>query len=265
MRRGAGLPVLAVLLVSLFIASKALSAPPKTVRVLFVGNSLIYHNDLPATFATLYRATDPGVRVQTEMLAGAGGKLRERINEGQMAALLNGGRYDLVVIQELGGCPNDHAICEGSETAIREAVNLVRANGARALWLSTWQALPAAQEELTQRARRLATQINVEMVDAGAAMQRVPPKARGKLLTRDGHPDVAGTWLVAASLVRAASDASLAETTPPRSCGKDWRRAITAERPASRQTGAPARCHAVDAAQWHAIRAAVQNRAATPH
>lgn len=260
----ARLLVLAGWLMSSFISSAA-APPAETVRVLFVGNSLIYYNDLPATFATLYRATRPSVRVQTDMLAGGGGKLRDRINEGHLAALLNGGRYDLVVIQELGGCPNDHAICDGSETAIRETANLVRANGAQALWLSTWQALPPAQEALSQRARRLATQINVEMVDAGAAMQRVPPKIRSRLLTRDGHPDVPGTWLVATALVEEVSGATLPEKVPPRSCGKDWRRVITAERPTSRQTGAPARCHAVDAVQWRAIRAAVQNRAAPTH
>ncbi|HEV8694128.1 MAG TPA: hypothetical protein VGQ93_08105 [Lysobacter sp.] len=251
-----------VLLIALLF-SPSTFAGGRTLRVLFVGNSLTYYNDLPRTFATLYRATEPGTAVQTEMLATGGGALRERISEGQLAMLLSSQHYDLVVLQELGGwplCATGDARCEDSPLALREAVNLVRANGARALWFSTWQKLPKAQQQLSISARQVASGVNVEMIDVGAAMQRVAPAARKQLLLKDGHPDIAGTWLVAAALVDAASENPLPKTAPPQSCGSNWRNIrLTATKPASVQSRGEAKCHALNAAQWRAVRNAVIN------
>jgi hypothetical protein len=251
-----------LLLIALLVPHDALAG--KRLRVLFVGNSLTYYNDLPATFASLYRVTEPGTEVATEMLATGSGTLRERIAEGRLAALLRDQRFDLVVLQEKGGWPvcmagGGDKGCEDSPHALREAVNLIRANGAQTLWLATYQKLPEAQRALSAESHRLATAIPVEMVDVGAAMQKVAPAVRKRLLLKDGHPDVAGTWLTAAVLVGATSDHPLPKAVPPRSCGSQWRGGrLTASQPASQQRRGVARqCHAVDATLWRAIRNAV--------
>jgi hypothetical protein len=247
-----------LLLVALFLSHDAFAAKP--LRVLFVGNSLTYYNDLPATFATLYRATAPGTKVETEMLAQGGGKLRERLNDGQLAALLMKQRYDIVVLQEFGGwpqCAPEFPGCGDAPLALRETVNLVRANGARAVWFATWQAIPTVQHALSQASTALAREVGVDMVDVGAVMQRVPDGRRLPLLRKDGHPAPAGTWLTAAALVQAIAPQPLPAKTPPRSCGTDWQGYLKATAPASTQRRGQPACHAITTAQWRLLRAAV--------
>ncbi|MFC5570962.1 SGNH/GDSL hydrolase family protein [Lysobacter yangpyeongensis] len=247
-----------VLLVALLLPSAALAGT--TLRVLFVGNSLTYYNDLPSTFATLYQAAAPDARIETELLAQGGGRLRERLQDGVLAKLLAEHRYDVVVLQELGGlplCPDDFPSCRDAPAALRESVELVRAHGARAVWFATWQASPEAQRELSLRVRALSHSLQLETVDIGAMLQRVSPTARTRLLHDDGHPDYLGTWLIAAALVDRLAQAPLPDSAPP-SCGWQWRDgALDARRPASQQTTTRAPCHHPDDTQWRALRAAI--------
>lgn len=231
------------------------------LRVLFVGNSLTFGNDLPTTFETLHRATDPATPVQTDMLAVGGAVLRDHLDTGALARLLAHRHYDVVVLQELGGwplCDSRDKLCQ-SPDFLREAVRLVRAHGARPLWYSTWKASPPEQKEMSARARRLAREIDVELVDTGAAMQRVAPSVRAKLLLDDEarHADVAGTWLVAALMVQAVSAQPLPAATPPQSCGRTWTSPMTT---AARDAEGPRRCHRLTDLQWQRLRAAATSR-----
>jgi hypothetical protein len=247
-----------LLLVALLLSHDAFAAKP--LRVLFVGNSLTYYNDLPATFATLYRATALDAKVETEMLAQGGAKLREHLANGQLATLLTRQHFDVVVLQDFGGwpiCASDFPGCQDAPVALSEAVNLVRANGARAVWFSTWQAVPAAQRALSQESTALARRIGVDIVDVGAAMQRVPGGRRLPLLRQDGHPAPIGTWLTATALVQAIATQPLPTRAPPQSCGTDWRDArLKATAPASAQRHGKRECHAITTAQWRLLRAA---------
>ena len=67
-------------------APAATPVAPKSLNVLFVGNSLTYGNDLPTTFETLYAATEPGTVVHTQMLAVGGAVLRDHLDTGHLAA-----------------------------------------------------------------------------------------------------------------------------------------------------------------------------------
>lgn len=232
-------------------------AQPKPLRVLFVGNSLTFFNDLPGTFASVRQASEPGTPVQADMLASGGATLGDRIADGRLAAMLEAGQYDLVVLQQIGGWP----LCEPSEdgcepvAALAEAVRVVRAHGARPFWLSTWKTSPAQQERLSAKATRIAGETGVTLVDAGAAMGRMPESLQRKLLLSDGHPDVLGTWLMAALLVRATSDATLPSDPPDSNCAGVDTPASTPT-PTARKVLGGEPCHSLSAARWHAVRAA---------
>jgi hypothetical protein len=230
---------------------------PRPLQVLFVGNSLTFGNDLPTTFETLYRATAPGAQVRTQMLAVGGAVLRDHIDTGHLSALLEATRYDVVVLQELGGwplCDAHDPLCQSPEH-LRRSVQLVRAHGARPLWYGTWKAAPDEQKEMSRRSRRIAADIGVELVDTGAAMQHVASVVRARLLLDDAarHADVAGTWLVAALLVQATSTQPLPTATPPESCGRTWTSHRTT---AARDAEGPRRCHRLTDLQWQRLRAA---------
>jgi hypothetical protein len=228
-----------------------------SLSVLFVGNSLTYGNDLPTTYETLYRATQPGVAVHTQMLAVGGAILRDHLDTGHLAALLEANHYDVVVLQELGGWPQCEArdpLCQSPEF-LRQAVQMVRAHGARPLWYGTWKASAPEQKEMSRRSKKIAADIGVELVDTGAAMQHVAPVVRAKLLHDDPfrHADVPGTWLVAALLVQATSQAPLPTATPPESCGRTWTSGRTT---AMHGDEGPRRCHRLTDVQWQRLRSA---------
>ncbi len=86
-------------------------------RVLFVGNSYTYVNDLPAMFATL--ATSGGHSVETGMLASA--------------------RWGVVVLQEQSEIPSINLLRQGEMyPAARRLVRMIRDAGARPIFFLTW-------------------------------------------------------------------------------------------------------------------------------
>ena len=69
-----------------------------TTRILFVGNSLTYTNDLPSLVTD--KAAKKNVIVQTEMLALPNYALTDHWNEGKLQDMLEIKHYDFVVVQQ---------------------------------------------------------------------------------------------------------------------------------------------------------------------
>ncbi|MGN6521570.1 MAG: hypothetical protein ACTHK2_19365 [Dokdonella sp.] len=167
-------------------------------RVLFVGNSLVYYNDLPRMTAALAAAGD--VVLDTSMIAGAGTTMREHLDRGTMQQELARAHYDAVVLQDRGGyplCGAEDRECAGSIAAMCEAAALVRKAGARPVWFGTWQGAADAQAALSKAGARAAKDCGVPFADVGAAMQRFVVRSRVRPWLDDGHPDTAGSWVAA--------------------------------------------------------------------
>ena len=136
-------------------------------RVLFIGNSITYVNDLPSAFASL---ATRGTPVEVDMIASAGASLADVANRPLVERALAEGGYTDVVLQERGGeafCP---ATCQKDPSAIlpamqaaREVSRQARASGARVFYLGTWQ---SSQE--TNGALEFGEQaINIDRLAAG--------------------------------------------------------------------------------------------------
>jgi hypothetical protein len=69
-------------------------------RILFIGNSLTYINNLPQLFERYVEASYPGVSVCTSMIAKPGATLTDHRRAGDALAKLREQRWDYVVIQE---------------------------------------------------------------------------------------------------------------------------------------------------------------------
>lgn len=80
---------------------RASERPP--LRVLFVGNSLTYVGNLPATLHAL--AASHGRVIDTDMLVQGGATLSQRVADGSVRALLQREHFDEVLLQERGGDP----------------------------------------------------------------------------------------------------------------------------------------------------------------
>ncbi|NID03883.1 SGNH/GDSL hydrolase family protein [Luteibacter jiangsuensis] len=177
---------LVVAILTLFALAGAQASEPEH-RVLFIGNSLTYVNDLPNAFASL--APD-GTRMDVDMIASPGASLADAMRNPLVTKALTEGGYTDVILQERGGdafCP---AACrqEGFSTlpamrSAREASRMARAAGARVFYLGTWQSSRETNEALEFGERAIASA-------SGAAYVEIAEPRRKLMQT---HPELAWT------------------------------------------------------------------------
>jgi hypothetical protein len=249
--RGSAIQSIAVariLLAAFFLAPGAARAAP--LRVLFVGNSLTYYNDVPSLVTALVRSADPQTSIETDMLADAGATMRDHLSDGAFSIVLDAGHYDVVVLQDRGSypmCSRGDAACADSEAAMCEAAKRVVAAYARAVWYGTWQMIPQAQQILSEDGRRAARRCGTEFADVGAAMQRARERGVANLWLADGHPAIAGSWVAASVLARAITGRRVRPPGTDSPCRRRWeKRQLTRRELASRQPASAEDCAAFD-------------------
>ncbi|HEY6940943.1 SGNH/GDSL hydrolase family protein [Dokdonella sp.] len=224
MRAARGLRALLCVLPAGMTVAAAAAESPAPRRALFVGNSLVYYNDLPRLTATLAAAANAPLEV--EMIAGAGTTMREHLERGTLRKEFARTHYDIVVLQDRGGypsCARDDHDCAGSVAAMCEAATLAREAGARPVWFGTWQGIAEAQAALSKVGARAAKDCDVAFADVGAAMQRFLARSRMRPWLDDGHPDVSGSWVAAAVLARAITNERAHVPEPmPQTCRVRW-------------------------------------------
>ncbi len=181
------------------------------VRVLFLGNSYTFVNDLPTVFRDLARST--GQNVETRMVAEGGETLAQHAASGDDANALNGSHWQFVVLQEQSEIPSVESFRQSQMyPATRSLVTMIRAVGASPILLETWahQAgwpdynlnFGAMQAGIDQGYATIAGELKVSVAPAGQAWQAVAREAPGIVLWQsDGsHPAPAGTFLAACAL-----------------------------------------------------------------
>jgi hypothetical protein len=167
-------------------------------RVLFVGNSLTYVNDLPAVVAAVARSAGDTFDVATA--AGPNLALIDHL-EGATDALskIRGGGWDYVVLQQ---GPTTQSLCRDSLVLwTRQFDSYIRAAGARPALLMTW---PSSDRLAAFDDVRLSFQTAAEAVDgvflpAGEAWRvALAADPAVPLYGPDGfHPSPTGTFLAA--------------------------------------------------------------------
>ena len=147
-----------MLLLSLLLAGMQVPAgatqPAVPQRVLFVGNSLTYVGNLPATFAALANAN--GQHMHAAMLVQGGATLEQRVADGSVLRALARYRPAVLVLQERGGellCGAGEAACQASRQAVQALAAAGRQSGARVLLLGSYQAHPRASAAIVQAER----------------------------------------------------------------------------------------------------------------
>ena len=197
---------------------------PRELRVLFVGNSLVYVNNLPATLRALAAAQAAPVRITTATFVAPGGTVAERWKDGHAAAALRSGKWDAVVLQERGGllaCLVDaeqrsQGECRASERAHKQFAELAKAHGARTLLLATWGPDEAWQLKLDRAIKQLASRTAGEIIPAGSVLRAYAAQHPQTPTFPDKvHPNLPATVIMAAQLYRAitGSDAQARDVT----------------------------------------------------
>ena len=183
----------------------------KDIRVLFIGNSHTYFNDMPWLFAEKYLECT-GHRAEVTMLAYSGRTLEWHMQEYfSVRANILHGKYDYCVIQQAA-----HPF-PGEETTFeyaRKIIDLCRIAGTEPVLCMTWaeKRFPENQKKMVDCYTKLAADEGVLLSPVGLIwehMLKTHPEV--DLFWKDGeHASPYGDYLIACTLCRLlTSDESL--------------------------------------------------------
>lgn len=182
---------------------------PQKLRVLFIGNSYTYYNNLPQMLVGLAASAKPARILETEMLTVGGATLKRLWDTGQAQQALARGKWDYVVLQEqstlgaskvLDGIPqiNDPA---DFHAAARIYDAEIKKLAAKPVFYMTWarQNNPASQPQLTDAYAKIGKELNDTVAPVGQAWQAAL-KTRPDFalhIADKSHPNPAGSYLAA--------------------------------------------------------------------
>jgi hypothetical protein len=178
-------------------------------RVLFIGNSYTFENDLPTMFATL--AHSGGQSVETGIVAEGGATLAEHAASAETATALASKRWRFVVLQEQSEIPSVPEFRQDQMyPAARQLVGMVRDAGAAPVFFLTWahrdgwpeNGMPdyvSMQSAIDDGYLAIAAEQNATVAPVGYAWWTLLAEDPGAALWQDdgSHPTVEGTYLAA--------------------------------------------------------------------
>ena len=191
--------VRALLLFILLSAPGAFAAD--NLRVLFIGNSFTFMNDLPQLTARLAASARPPRTLETKFVGEGGATLKRHWEAGKALEAIRKGKWDYVVLQdqsELGlGLNNPtlfHTYARLFDAEIRKA-------GAKTVFFLTWARRDSPQDQalLTDAYASIAAELKAIVAPVGVAWQKaLAENPKLVLHYSDGsHPGAAGSYLAA--------------------------------------------------------------------
>jgi hypothetical protein len=188
--------VLAVALL-VCLAGGAEAAETRSLRVLFVGNSLTATNDLPAYVAGLADAS--GRKLEYRTIAVGGYNLEDHWNLGEARRALATRSWDVVVMQQGPSALPESQI--DLRTWATRFADEARSKGTRPALLTVWPESYRQDElsEVIRSYRRAASAAGAELLPGGVAWQQAwRCNRRTGLYGEDGfHPSPLGTYAAA--------------------------------------------------------------------
>ena len=177
---------------------------PQVQRVLFIGNSYTYVNDLPRLTRDL--AASAGKHLATDMVAVGGATLATLFSNTDAVSKIRQGCWDDVVLQEQSVIDGyiiypDKSSPDAFYQAVRAFDKEIRASGARTVLFITWQRRDFAvhQDLLYAAYLKMAREIGARVAPVGQAWDLVFKERPGLVLyaADKSHPALAGSYLAA--------------------------------------------------------------------
>lgn len=203
----------AALLIGSLVASAASATVSErpTQRVLFVGNSLVYVQNVPGLLRALSKAQAGGPILETATFVAPGGTLAERWKDGAAAKAIREERWDVVVLQERGGLlaclaspqRRQEPECRASERAHKQFADLAKSRGARVLLYGTWGPDSAWQQNIDRGQVSVARSSGAEVIGLGEMLRAQDKRQPATPMFSDGvHASLEGAVMIAARLYR---------------------------------------------------------------
>lgn len=184
-------------------------APDPTLRILFIGNSLTYANDLPGLVVTLARS-DPSRDVVISSVAYGDYSLEDHWNRGDAQRAIAGARWDFVVLQQgPSALPESRALLVDYVT--RFAGQIRKIGGRPAIYM-VWPPMGREPEwdAVSESYAAAAQAVHGLLLPAGEALRTVRAHAPALALFESDqfHPSPAGSYGVALVIYARAAGVS---------------------------------------------------------
>jgi hypothetical protein len=182
-----------------------------TQRVLLIGNSLIYVQNVPGLLRALAASQPDGPLIETATFVAPGGTLAERWKDGAAAKALRENHWDVVVLQERGGLlacvasseQRQQPECRASQRAHKRFAELAKSRGARVLLYGTWGPDSAWQQNLDRGLAAIARSTGAETAGLGEMLRAQDKHQPSAPMFSDGvHASLEGAVMIAARLYR---------------------------------------------------------------
>ena len=171
------------------------------LRVLFVGNSLTYFNEMPWLTEEVAKSLGVKPMLRADFSGRSGASLRQHWDRGRAVRSIREGEYAYVVLQ-----PQSTEIVRTPEEIFRYAKMLdaeIRRSGAKTILFQTWAPLTAKHEQAAYNAQfaKLAKELGATIAPVGVAWQSLR-KQGVELFDGSGlHANLAGSYLSACVFV----------------------------------------------------------------
>jgi hypothetical protein len=196
----------AILVICIFISSQSFAQEKKdTVRVLLVGNSYIYYNNLAQMIGLITDSLNTKIICKKSTIGAA--TLGQHWNSERglkTKKIIASNKFDIVVIQDNSMWPLEHK--DSLLIYGQLFCNYIRANGAKPYLYNTWarEKTPQTQSSINAVYNELAALENAVNVPVGSsfdlARKTIPTM---NLFHPDGsHPSAVGTFLIALSFIK---------------------------------------------------------------
>jgi hypothetical protein len=180
----------------------------ETLQILFIGNSHMFTNNLPAMFARLAEAS--GHPVKADMAAKAGYLLEEHVTDPDTSEKLDSADWDIVVLQENGNIPQVASKRDAQMYPAARTLNQrIESIGAETMFFMTWGSawkiaddrfddFVAEQALITAAYQTIAQELDALLAPAGIAFETSLRHRRDLFLWKDNdylHANHRGTYL----------------------------------------------------------------------
>ncbi len=197
----------------LFLALSGCSAPcsedAACLRVLFIGNSYTFVNDLPKTLTRL--AQSGGQRLETGMAAPGGWALSQHVNSAETLNQISSSKWNYIVLQEQSQIPaSETARKTRMFPAVRALVGKIKTADATPMLFVTWghragwpenglRNYESMQLQIDQGYMEIGQELKAPLAPVGFAWYKlVKQNPQLDLWQEDGsHPNEQGTYLAA--------------------------------------------------------------------
>jgi len=172
---------------------------PHGIKILFIGNSFTYVNDVPSILAWMVKKQQPNYHFQIVSFTLPSYTLMQHAERPEINNLLSKQSWNFVVLQDQSGAAfrGQSSINESFETLMP----LIKAAKAKPLAVMTWadRGHNTDQSVISQTYRRTGQYLNINVLPVGDLFFHVQEQypAIGLYSEDDHHPTIAGSYLYA--------------------------------------------------------------------